>query len=143
MRNLFSSIILLFSVGTYSQEQEVKLVVDNFFVAFHQKDTFKLQKICSDKMILQSITEGQTGNKLSDETNKEFYHSIVTIPNDMKFQEKLLSYSVQIDGTMAHVWTPYEFYINGKLSHTGVNAFTLFKENEQWKIIYIIDTRRK
>ena len=61
----------------------------------------------------------------------------------MKFQEKLLSFSIQIDGSMAHAWTPYEFYINEKLSHKGINAFTLFKENELWKIIYIIDTRRK
>ncbi|HOD10564.1 MAG TPA: nuclear transport factor 2 family protein, partial [Flavobacterium sp.] len=41
------------------------------------------------------------------------------------------------------VWTPYEFYVNEKLSHSGVNAFTLFKENEKWKIIHLIDTRRK
>jgi hypothetical protein len=44
---------------------------------------------------------------------------------------------------MAHVWAPYEFYINDKLSHTGVNTFTLFKEKDIWKIIYLIDTRRK
>ena len=33
--------------------------------------------------------------------------------------------------------------INEKLSHSGVNAFTLFKEKDSWKIIYLIDTRRK
>jgi hypothetical protein len=54
-----------------------------------------------------------------------FYKSIASIPNEMKFQEKLLSLSIQIDVAMAHAWTPYEFYINEKLSHKGVNAFTL------------------
>jgi hypothetical protein len=44
---------------------------------------------------------------------------------------------------MAHAWTPYEFYINGKLSHKGVNAFTLYKDDGQWKIVHLIDTRRK
>jgi hypothetical protein len=43
----------------------------------------------------------------------------------MKFQEKLLSLPIQIDVAMLHAWTPYEFYINEKLSHKGVNAFTL------------------
>ena len=83
------------------------------------------------------------GNKFSNESSKEFYISIATIPKDVVVEEKILSYNIQVDGTMAHVWTPYEFYMNGKLSHYGVNAFTLFKENEKWKIIYVIDTRRK
>ncbi|WP_225585112.1 hypothetical protein [Flavobacterium sp. MDT1-60] len=95
-------------------------------------------------MILQSISESTVkGNKLSDEGVKYFYKSIATIPSSMKFQEKILSYTIQIDGTMAHVWAPYEFYLNDKLSHSGVNTFTLFKEKDAWKIIYLIDTRRK
>jgi len=61
----------------------------------------------------------------------------------MKFQEKILNYSIQFDGAMAHVWAPYEFYLNDKLRHSGVNTFTLYKEKDSWKIIYLIDTRRK
>lgn len=94
-------------------------------------------------MILQSIFDGQKGTKLVDEKTAEFYKSFSTFPADMNFEEKILSYKVQIDGAMAHAWTPYEFYINGKLSHSGVNAFTMFKENNIWKIIHVIDTRRK
>jgi hypothetical protein len=44
---------------------------------------------------------------------------------------------------MAHAWTPYEFYVNGKLSHKGVNAFTFFKKDNSWKIVHLIDTRIK
>lgn len=101
----------------------------NLFLKDFIRDSAKIKLVCSDKMILQSISESAVkGNKLSNESAKEFYKSIASIPASMKFQEKILSYNVQIDGTMAHVWTPYEFYINDKLSHTGVNAFTLFKE---------------
>lgn len=104
----------------------------------------KIKSVCADKMILQSISESAVkGNKLSDESAKEFYKSIASIPVNLKFQEKILNYNIQVDGTMAHVWTPYEFYVNDKLSHTGVNAFTLYKEKDSWKVIYIIDTRRK
>ena len=104
-----------------------------------------MKKVCENNLILQTINEGEKGNELINETPKEFFISIATIPSDIKFEERILSYSIQIDGTMAHVWTPYEFYINGKLSHKGVNAFTLFKENEAlgWKIIHLVDTRRK
>jgi hypothetical protein len=44
---------------------------------------------------------------------------------------------------MAAAWTPYRFYRNGEFSHCGVNSFQLVKMAEGWKIVYIIDTRRK
>lgn len=127
-----------------AQKQDVQKTIEIFFEGFHQKDTVKIQSVCSAAIILQSISESAAkGNKLSDETAKEFYKSIVSIPSSIKFQEKILSYNIQIDGSMAHVWAPYEFYLNDKLSHSGVNTFTLFKEKDIWKIIYIIDTRKK
>lgn len=143
IKKILMAIVLLTSLNSNAQNEEVQKTIETFFEGFHARDSLKLKSICSDKLILQSISEGQNGVKLSDATAAEFYKSIASIPNDMKFYEKLLSYSIQVDGAMANVWTPYEFYINVNLSHKGVNAFTLFKENGNWKIIYIIDTRRK
>lgn len=135
---------LFLGMSSNAQKEDVQKSIEVFFEGFHQKDTVKIQSVCSSKVILQSITESSTkGNKLSDESTREFYKSIVSIPSTMKFQEKILSYNIQIDGSMAHVWAPYEFYLNDKLSHSGVNTFTLFKEKDTWKIIYLIDTRRK
>lgn len=73
----------------------------------------------------------------------DFLKSMATIPADVKFEERLLLWQVLADGTMAQVWTPYEFYVNGKLSHRGVNSFSLAKIAGAWKITYLIDTRRK
>lgn len=144
MKNLILVFFLFFGLCSNAQKQEVQKTIEFFFEGFHQRDTTKLISVCSDNIILQSISESATkGNKLSDESAKEFYKSIASIPSSMKFQEKILSYTIQIDGTMAHVWVPYEFYLNDKLSHSGVNTFTLFKEKDAWRIIYLIDTRRK
>jgi hypothetical protein len=144
MKVFIITIMLLFGLTSNAQKQDVQKSIEIFFDGFHQKDTAKIQSVCSSEIILQSISESTTkGNKLSNENASEFYKSIASIPSTMKFQEKILSYNIQIDGTMAHVWAPYEFYLNDKLSHTGVNTFTLFKEKDLWKIIYLIDTRRK
>lgn len=135
---------IFFGLICNAQKQEVQKSIEIFFEGFHQRDSIKIKSVCLDQIILQSISESKIkGNKLSTENIREFYKSIVSIPLTLKFQEKILSYNIQIDGSMAHVWTPYEFYLNDKLSHTGVNAFTLFKEKDSWKIIYLIDTRRK
>ncbi|KRD57561.1 3-methyl-2-oxobutanoate hydroxymethyltransferase [Flavobacterium sp. Root935] len=144
MKTYFILFFLLLCIYSNAQKQEVQKSIDVFFDGFHQRDSMKIKSVCADKMILQSISESSSkGNKLSDESTKEFYKSIASIPLNMKFQEKILNYNIQIDGTMAHVWASYEFYINDKLSHRGVNTFTLFKEKDIWKIIYLIDTRRK
>ena len=138
-------IILLLLFGTQitvAQEAEIKKSIGVFFEGMHTTDTLKIKSVCKD-LILQSVSEKNGVTKLNNEPIAEFYKSIASIPKTMKIEERLLDYKIQVDGAMAHVWTPYEFYINGKLSHKGVNSFQLFKEGETWKIIYIIDTRRK
>ncbi|RDI14380.1 nuclear transport factor 2 family protein [Flavobacterium sp. AG291] len=136
-------ILLLFCVQiTVAQEAEIKKSIAAFFEGLHTADTLKIKSVCKD-LILQSVSEKNGMIKLHNEPIDEFYKSIASIPKTMKIEERLLDYKIQVDGAMAHVWTPYEFYINGKLSHKGVNSFQLFKDGETWKIIYIIDTRRK
>ena len=136
-------IVLFSSAYSQAQNQEIQKVVETFFEAFHAKDTLKLKALCDETMILQSISENVKGTKLSNEKPATFFKSIASIPAEVNFQEKIMSYSIQVDGSMAHAWTPYEFYLNGKLSHKGVNAFTLFKKDNLWKIVHLIDTRRK
>lgn len=143
MKKLILLIVVCFAISGNAQKTEVENTIKKFFEGFHAKDTLKIKSVCAEKLILQSIIEGQKGTRFEDEKPSEFYKSFSTFPADLKFEEKILSYSIQIDGKMAHAWTPYEFYVNGKLSHSGVNAFTLYKENDVWKIIYLIDTRRK
>jgi hypothetical protein len=137
-------VVVLLCVGIVNaQKEQVQKTIETFFEGFHAKDTIKIKSTCSSTMILQSISENTKGNKLSDEKPAAFYKSIASIPADIKFEERILSYNIQVDGSMAHVWTPYEFYVNGKLSHKGVNAFTLYLDGTTWKIIHLIDTRRK
>lgn len=138
--------LLFIGFETFAQQEkqaEVKSTIDAFFKAMHNKDTLALKKVCSDKIILQTITDKSSGASFSEDQVRDFYKSIATIPNSIQFEERLLSYDIKIDGALANAWTPYEFYVNDKFSHKGVNAFTLFYENNAWKIIYIIDTRRK
>jgi ketosteroid isomerase-like protein len=147
MKKFLLIFVLFISANSQAQNQEIQQVIETFFEAFHAKDTLKLKALCDETMMLQSISENAKGTKLSNENPQAFFKSIGSIPAEVKFQEKIISYSIQVDGSMAHAWTPYEFYVNGKLSHKGVNAFTLFKkdtpEKSGWKIVHLIDTRRK
>jgi hypothetical protein len=126
------------------EELKVKQAVDTFFEGFHKGDTLLMRTVLADKVVMQSTFNNENGeNVLQDSNMNDFVKAIAKRPVDQKWDERLLDYKIQIDGTMANVWTPYEFWLNDSFSHCGVNSFQLFNDNGQWKIIYLIDTRRR
>ena len=143
MKKIFFFIILGFTNLLSAQDTNPKKVVDDFFIAFHAKDTVALRELCHPEIVMRTVANTKEGNKLVSENFDDFLKSIATIPANLKILEKLIDYKVEIDGNLAHVWTPYEFYVNDKLSHIGANAFTLYNDNGKWQIIHLIDTRRK
>lgn len=143
MKKLIIIATILFSNLIFAQEKTPKAIVEDFFIAFHTKDTVILKELCHPEIVMRTIANTKDGFKLKDEKLKDFLNSIASIPANLKVFEKLIDYKVEIDGNLAHVWTPYEFYVNDKLSHIGANAFTLYNDNGKWQIIHLIDTRRK
>ncbi|MET7029366.1 nuclear transport factor 2 family protein [Sediminicola luteus] len=126
-----------------SEENAVRQTIETFFKGFHQQDSLLLKSVVSDQVIIQTIANKVDSTYVQSEDYNDFVSHIIGIPTTTKFQEKLLSFNIQIDGAMAHAWTPYEFWLNDTFSHCGVNSFQLFKDSDSWKIIYIIDTRHK
>ncbi|MEZ4797697.1 MAG: nuclear transport factor 2 family protein [Flavobacteriaceae bacterium] len=127
-----------------SNETEVKNTIIKFFDAYHKQDSLAIKQLVSEDLKLQTIGKNREGvTQLRNEEFNAFLMSIVSIPKDQKFEEKLLDFKIQIDGEMANAWTPYEFWFNDKFSHCGVNSFQLVKLDGAWKIIYLIDTRRR
>ncbi len=142
--------ILLFFVGLIGYAQETidevaaKTIIEDFFIAFHKQDTTALRAMSHPAIQMQSISVKEDQEpKLVVEEFGSFLKAIYAIPKTTKFEEKILSYKIQVNGPMANVSTPYTFHVNGELSHCGVNMFQLFKEKGFWKIVYLIDTRTK
>ncbi|WP_281766028.1 Cif family virulence factor [Neptunitalea lumnitzerae] len=127
-----------------TQKKEVTDTVKEFFKAFHAQDTVALRAFAYGYVELQSIAKDKTGaTQLHNETYETFVKSIGSIPDNVTFEERILNYDIRVDGDMANAWTPYEFYLNGEFSHCGVNSFQFLKTEEGWKIIYLVDTRRR
>ena len=147
MKQLILMMILTLGFNVKAQQSEidnVKSKIVEFFDAFHKQDTVALKSMVTDKVILQSISTNKEGKTILKEDDfNEFVKSIASIPKDKKFEEKLLDFNIQVDGHMANAWTPYEFWYEEKFSHCGVNSFQLIKDDGEWKIIYLVDTRRQ
>jgi hypothetical protein len=48
--------------------------------------------------------------------------------------ERMWSPTVEVHGTVAMLWTPYDLYRNGTFSHCGVDAFTLVRGTQGWLV---------
>lgn len=147
MKKLAILLFILFSLNISAQTDDTLVVqktIEAFFNAFHAQDSLAMRSLTTDSITLQSIGKNKEGEtKLQIDDFDRFLKGIVAIPKERNFQERIKSYSIQVDGPMANAWTEYEFWIDGKLSHCGVNSFQLVDQGEGWKIIYLIDTRRK
>ncbi|PWI29703.1 3-methyl-2-oxobutanoate hydroxymethyltransferase [Flavobacteriaceae bacterium LYZ1037] len=147
MGRIITFLVLLITATITAQDAEdtqVKLAIDTFFVGFHKGDTTLMKSVMYDKIHFQTTYINKEGKgMLVTEESSKLILAIANRPVEQKWDERLLDYKIQIDGTMAHVWTPYEFWVNGQFSHCGVNSFQLFKDDGNWKIIYLIDTRRR
>jgi hypothetical protein len=51
-----------------------------------------------------------------------------------KYRERYWAPTVLVRGSIAMVWAPYEFWIDGKTSHCGVDAFSFIKVGEAWHV---------
>jgi hypothetical protein len=60
-----------------------------------------------------------------------------------RWREPLYNVEVRVDDTIAQAWTPYTFYVDGKVRHCGTDSFELLKTAAGWKITQISDTQRR
>ncbi len=133
-----------FSSTAQDEKEDIKKVIKQFFKGLQKGDTLTLKKTISKDLVLQtSFVNGEGVSVLRTEEKSAFLKSLASKKPEDIWEEKLESYTIQIDGPMANVWTPYKFYLNYKFSHCGVNSFQLFNTGEKWVIIYLIDTRRR
>jgi len=146
MKKLVLTISCLLAVlitQAQTAEDSVKATVNRMFKAMKNADAGSLLDCFADSALLQTILRDKDGKTIvRTETVEDFGKQVATMPKDAG-DERISFGSIKIDGAMANVWTPYNFYYNGKFSHCGVNNFVLVKLDNEWKIQYIIDTRRR
>ncbi|WP_343486139.1 nuclear transport factor 2 family protein [Allomuricauda sp. d1] len=147
---LTAALFVFFILGISAQEANqletdqaaVKKVIEGFFEAFHKQDSTAMKSFVADNVLLQTTGRNKEGKTMfNTQKIEKLYESIVSIPDSVSFEEKLTSWNIQADRTMANAWVGYEFWYNGEFSHCGINSFQMINFDGDWKIVYLIDTR--
>ncbi len=147
-QSLVHSLFLIFLLGAVQAQEKSKATAEDavreFFTAFHAKDTNALRAMAANSVILQTLRPTIDGGfQVQQDDYAVFLKGLASIPDTLDFREELLDIRVQQDGPLAHAWTPYKFYLNGVLRHCGANSFQWLKTEEGWRLLYLVDTRRK
>jgi len=146
MKKYIIVVTLMCSFGLSAQADEkmaVQKTIEDFFEGFHAQDSMKIKATVSEGIVMQRIQEKEDGTaELRTDDFHKFLKGIVGIPKDRKFEEKITSYDIKIDGAMANAWTGFEFWMDGALHHCGVNSFQLYNDGTSWKIFYLVDVGR-
>ena len=139
----FASLLPIVPGTAFGQtpEDEVLAVVQRLFDGMRAADSTAVRSVFHESS--QLFATGERDGTLS----------INVIPADRfvaavggatgQWDERIWDTQVRIDDNLASVWTQYAFYLNGEFSHCGVDAFTLAKTTEGWKIVSLADTRRQ
>ncbi len=65
-------------------------------------------------------------------SNEEYLAQLQASKQTMR--ERMWNPEVRVHERIATVWAPYDFWIDGKFSHCGVDAFDLVKTEGGWKL---------
>jgi hypothetical protein len=74
-------------------------------------------------------------------SNEEYFADLQA--SKQKMRERIWNPEVRVSGLIASVRAPYDFWLDGKLSHCGIDQFDLIKTEDGWKIaggVYSLET---
>jgi hypothetical protein len=135
--------LFLFGQNPTKDEDQIKAVILKTFSAMKSVDSVALKSCFTEKALLHISQVKPEGNVIREVPIASFVKNVLTRkPGDM--DERVLSWGpILIDHEIATAWVPYEFYLNGKFTHKGVDAFILVKVGEEYKIQTLLYNMQK
>jgi hypothetical protein len=143
---LFGLLVIAVTVPAAAQnpdEEAIKKTINQLFDGMRKSDSTLIRAAFNKEAILQTIGKTKEGNTIVRNTDLNQFIAGISKPHPDVYDERIAFTKILIDDNLASVWTDYKFYIGEKFSHCGVNSFQLVKTEKDWKILYLIDTRRK
>ena len=137
-------ILLVFSFASLqavaqSTEDSVRQVINRMFQGMRDADSAAVAGVFHPNAVLQTVSRD---GGIRTDSFTDFATSVKRLKKG-QLDERIDVGAIHIDGPLASVWTPYRLYFDGNFMHCGANSFQLARTDGVWRIVYLIDTRRK
>lgn len=124
----------------------IKHVIVTLFDGFRQNDSAKVAQSFFDRSPYLGTSFLRNGEyQFRKDAGLQGMLNAIAQPkaDSVRWDERIYDLEVKFDEGLATVYCPYSFFVGEKFSHCGVNFFTLTRTKNGWKILSIVDTRRK
>lgn len=113
-----------------SEEEAVLEAVQRLFEAMASRDTAAAgEALFLDGQLIAVPTDGAAPRVAS---HREFLQALGSASEP--WLERMWDARVLVEGPIAVVWTPYDLHVGGRFSHCGLDALTMIRSEEGWKV---------
>lgn len=123
-----------------SEKKEVLQVVQQLFNAMAAQDTVAATNTLIPNGQFFAVQHKNDSVRVARRSHEQFVGSLVNKERRIEERMRGKEVQVQIHQQIAMVWAPYDFFVDKKFSHCGVDIFTLIKTNAGWKIASLVYT---
>lgn len=119
-----------------AEEERILTVVEAFMTGLGAKDAEAMTATALDTAFLAFVRPDEDGDAARTMPLARAITSLAeTVPD---IAEPIRDPRVMSDGTVAMVWAPYDFFVDGVRNHCGVNVFSLVNRDGDWLIASVV-----
>lgn len=122
-----------------AERAEVVATLQRLFDALESGDEELLRHVMDPSVVMHFSETRATGTTGGSSTVDGLAERIAS--SEVPLVERMWDPIVLMNWPMATIWAPYDFYAGAELSHCGVDAATLMRTPDGWKIVALSWTR--
>ena len=119
-------------VSAQTARDSVLATVNEFFRAMTARDTAATRKVELSEGITYALRVRPESTTITRGTNERYLAQLAAMKDT--YVERIWNPTVLVHGPIAVVWAPYDLHRNKQFVHCGVDAFTLIRTPEGWRI---------
>lgn len=122
-------------------EAAIVATVQRLFDALESGDESLLRRVI-DPSVVMHFSETRDGQTRFGTASVDALATRIT-SSEVPLIERMWDPVVVVDGELATLWAPYDFYAGDDFSHCGVDSVTLLNGEDGWRIVGLSWTRRQ
>lgn len=123
-------------VPRQDERERVLDAVRALFLGMERKDGALLRSVLLPETRVLSVPDLEGPEEWVD--GEEFVRRV--LETEEHLLERMFDPLVRVDGPLAHIWAPYDFWRDGEFSHCGTDSFNLIRTLDGWRIVAIAYT---
>ncbi len=123
-----------------SQEATVMAAIQQVFDGMRAADPAMVAAVFAENARFAVVRSRDGLSEISTQSVAEWIGAIGE--SGGSWDEQVYEVDIQIDENISSAWVPYTFYLEGVISHCGVNSIELLLNGDNWEITQLSDTRR-